>query len=219
MCAELRQRLRLPLRVRYGSIADDGGQTMDSVVTVVRPHRFTVAEYHRMAEVGILSEDSRVELIRGQIVDMAPIGAPHLGMVNRLNRLLAGALAGRGILSVQNPVRLDDGSEPEPDVAVLRPRADDYATATPCPPDVLLLVEVADTSLDYDRAIKLALYAENGIAECRIVNLIERVVEVYRQPRNGHFAEVRRVGPGEVLDVALLPGVALPAVDLFPPIT
>jgi hypothetical protein len=168
--------------------------------------------------VEILGEDSRVELISRRIVDLAPIDARHLGMVNRRNRLLTGALGGRGILSVHNPVRLNNGSESEPDVVVLRPRADDYATATPCSPDVLLLIEVADTSLDYDRAIKLALYAENGIAECRIVNLIERVVEVYRQPRNGHFAEVRRVGPGEPLDLALTPGVALPVVDLFPPI-
>jgi hypothetical protein len=209
--------LRLPLRVRYGGVADNGGQTMESRVTVVRPHRFTVAEYHRMAEVGILGEDSRVELIRGQIVDTAPIGAPHLGMVNRLTRLLPGVLAGRGMLSVQNPVRLDDGSEPEPDVVVLSPRADDYAMATPCPPDVLLLIEVADTSLDDDRGMKLPLYAENGIGECWIVNLIDRVVEVCRQARNGRFADVRRVGAGEVLDIALLPGVALPVADLFPP--
>ena len=207
--------MRLPLGVQYACIASDRGQTMDSVMTVVRPHRFTVAEYHRMAEVGILGEDSRVELIRGQIVDKAPIGAPHLGMVNRLNRLLAGVLAGRGILSVQNPVRLDDGSEPEPDVVVLRPRADDYQTATPCPPDVLLLIEVADTSLDDDRAIKVPLYAENGIAECWIVNLLDRLVEVYRQPGNDRYADVRRAGPGDVLDVALLPGVALPVAELF----
>jgi Uma2 family endonuclease len=192
---------------------------MDGVMTVVRPHRFTVAEYHRMAEVGILGEDSRVELIRGQIVDMAPIGAPHLGMVNRLNRLLAGVLAGRGILSVQNPVRLDDGSEPEPDVAVLRPRADDYQTATPCPPDVLLLIEVADTSLDDDRAIKVPLYAENGIAECWIVNLLDCVVEVYRQPGNGRYADVLRAGPAHVLAFTLLPGVVLPVADLFPAVT
>jgi len=218
VCAALRQRLRLRRTVRYGGAADDGGLTMDSVVVVAKPHRFTVAEYHRMAEVGILNEDSRVELIRGQIVDMAPIGAPHLGMVNRLNRLLPGVLAGRGILSVQNPVRLDDGSEPEPDVVVLRPRADDYATAMPCPSDVLLLIEVADTSLDDDRAIKVPLYAENGIAECWIVNLVDRVVEVYRQPGNGRYADIRRTGQGQVLDVALLVGVALPVGDLFPAI-
>ena len=191
---------------------------MDAMVAGARPHRFTVEEYHRMAEAGILGEDSRVELIRGQILDMAPIGAPHLGMVNLLTHLLHGVLAGRGILSVQNPVRLDDGSEPEPDVVVLRPRADYYQTATPCPPDVLLLIEVADTSLDDDRAIKMPLYAENGIAECWIVNLLDRVVEVHRQPRNGHYAEVRRVRPGDVIDIALLPGVALSVGDLFPAI-
>jgi Uma2 family endonuclease len=189
---------------------------MDSGMTVQRPHRFTVAEYHRMAEAGILGEDSRVELIRGQVVDMAPIGAPHLGMVNRLTRLLPGVLAGRGIISVQNPVRLDDGSEPEPDVAVLRPRPDDYQTATPCPSDVLLLVEVADTSLDDDRAIKAPLYAENGILEYWIMNLLNRTVEVHRQPRNGRYADVRCAGPGEVLDIVLLPHVALPVADLFP---
>lgn len=189
---------------------------MDNVATFIRPHRFTVADYHRMAEAGILGEDSRVELIRGQIVDMAPIGAPHLGVVNRLTRLLPGVLSGRGILSVQNPVRLDDGSEPEPDVVVLMPRADDYETATPRPSDVLLLIEVADTSPDDDREIKAPLCAENGIAECWIVNLVDRIVEVYRQPRNGRYADVRRAAPGQVLDIALLPGVALPVVDCFP---
>ena len=189
---------------------------MDNVVAPVRPHRFTVGDYHRMAEAGILNEDSRVELIRGHIVDRTPIGAPHHGMVIRLTRLLPGVLAGRGILSVQNPVRLDDGSEPEPDVAVLRPRSDDYTTATAGPTDVLLLIEVADTSLNDDRAIKLPLYAESGIAECWIVNLLDRVVEVYRRPGNGRYDDVRRVGAGKVLDIALLPGVALPVGELFP---
>ena len=189
---------------------------MDNVETQVRPHRFTVGDYHRMAEAGILNEDSRVELIRGQIVDMAPIGAPHHGMVIRLTRLLPGVLAGRGILSVQNPVRLDDGSEPEPDVVVLAPRTDDYGTATPAPADVLLLIEVADTSLNADRAIKMPLYAESGIAECWIVNLVCRVVEVYRQPRNCRYEDVRRIGAGEALDIVLLPGVALAVAELFP---
>jgi Uma2 family endonuclease len=119
-----------------------------------------------MAEAGILDEDSRVELIRGQIVDMAPIFAPHIGMVNRLTRLLPAILAGRGMLAIQNPVRLDDGSEPEPDVAVLRPRSDDYETETPRGADVLLVIEVADTGLGDDRDVKAPLYAESGIPEC-----------------------------------------------------
>jgi Uma2 family endonuclease len=101
---------------------------------------------------------------------------------------------------------------------VLRPRADDYTTATALPPDVLLLIEVADTSLDDDREIKVPLYAENGIVECWIVNLLDRVVEAYREPRHGIYADIRRTGAGEILDIALLPGVALPVVDLFPAI-
>jgi Uma2 family endonuclease len=188
---------------------------MDGGAIGGKPHRFTVADYHRMAEAGILDEDSHVELIRGQIVDMAPIGAPHLGMVNRLTRLLPAILDGRGVLSIQNPVRLDDGSEPEPDVAVLRPRADDYETATPRAADVLLVVEVADTSLGDDRDIKAPLYAESGIPECWIVNLVERVVEVYRQPENGRYIQFRRVSAADVLDIVALPGAVLSAADLL----
>jgi Uma2 family endonuclease len=190
-------------------------QAMDGGATGGRAHRFTVSDYHRMAESGILGEDSRVELIRGQIVDMAPIGAPHLGMVNRLTRLLPTILAGRGVLSVQNPVRLDDGSEPEPDVAVLKPRSDDYETATPRAADVLLVIEVADTSLAEDREVKAPLYAECGIPECWIVNLIDRVVEVYRLSGTGGYAAPRNVRPGDILDIAALPGVALQAAELL----
>jgi Uma2 family endonuclease len=188
---------------------------MDGTSPGITPHRFTVAEYHLMAEAGILGEDSRVELIRGQIIDMAPIGAPHLGMVNRLTRLLSALLAGRGIVSVQNPLQLDDGSEPEPDVAVLKPRADDYATATPRAADVLLVIEVADTSLNEDRAIKLPLYAESGLPECWIVNLVDHTVEVYRQPENGAYSVVRTAGSGDVLDILALHGATLPAADLL----
>ena len=191
---------------------------MDGGTPGGRPHRYTVAEYHRMAEAGILNEDSRVELIRGQIVDMAPVGAPHFGMGNRLNRLLSAALVGRGAISVQNPVRMEDGSEPQPDVAVLRPRADDYDRAAPRPADVLLLIEVADSSLPEDRGVKAPLYAEDGIVEYWIVNLVDRVVEVHRRPESGAYAEVRRVGPGETLDAVALPGFALPAANLLRPV-
>jgi Uma2 family endonuclease len=187
----------------------DGGAGGD------RTHRFTVDDYHRMAGAGILGEDSRVELIRGRIVDMAPINAPHLGMVNRLTRLLPIVLAGRGMLSVQNPVRLDDGSEPEPDVAVLRPRADDYETATPRASDVLLIIEVADTSLVEDREVKGPLYAESGIPEYWIVNLVDRVVEVYRPSDNGRYASALRIVSGDVLDIMALPGVVMPAAELL----
>jgi Uma2 family endonuclease len=175
-----------------------------------------VTEYHRMAEAGILDEDSRVELIRGQIVDMAPVGAPHLAMVNRLTRLLPGVVGGRGILSVRNPVQLDDGSEPEPDLAVLTPRPDDYETEIPRAQDVLLIIEVADSSLQEDRERKMPLYAESGVPECWLVNLIDRLVEVYRQPADGLYTQITPVRPGGFLDIAALPGASLLAEDLFP---
>ncbi len=188
---------------------------MDGGATATRPHQFTVADYHRMAAAGILDEDSRVELIRGQIVDMAPIGAPHLNMVNRLTRLLPAILGDLGVLSVQNPVRLDDGSEPQPDVAVLKPRPEEYETATPRAADVLLVIEVAETSLDDDRAVKAPLYAGSGIPEYWIVNIVDRVVEVYRQPENGRYLQTRRVGADGMLDVLMVQGNALPATDLL----
>ena len=189
---------------------------MDGDVTVTRPHRFTVADYYRMAEAGIFNEDSRVELIRGQIVDMPPIGAPHFAAVNRLNRLLGQAAGDRAIVSVQNPVRLDDGSEPEPDVALLKPRADDYATAIAGSDDVLLIVEVADTSLREDRVVKAPLYAEGGIPEYWIVNLLERLVEVHRQPEGGRYAQIRRVRADETLPIlGLGDSVAILAAEIL----
>ena len=139
---------------------------MDGDLIGVRPHRFTVNDYHRIVEAGLLPEGSRVELIRGQIVDMHAIGSPHLGMVIRLNRLMVPALAGRGLVSVRNSVRLDMELEPRPDVALLAPRDDDYDQPPhPGPSDALLLIEVADSSLDYDRTTKAQLYAESGIGE------------------------------------------------------
>ena len=178
-----------------------------------KPHLFTVWDYHCMAEAGVLNEDSRVELIRGQIVDMSPIGAPHFRMVNRLNRLLVPLVGARGIVSVQNPVRLDDGSGPQPDVTILHPRMDQDDAGTPGPADVLLLIEVADSSLESDRAIKLPLYAEAGIRDYWIVNLQERAIEVHRNPESSRYAQVSRAGPGESLDILMLPGLTLPTPD------
>jgi Uma2 family endonuclease len=191
---------------------------MDGVIAGRRPHNFTVADYTRMTEAGILSERARVELIRGQIIDMAAIGTLHFGMVNRLVRIFSTLLVGRGLLHVQNPVRLDDWSEPEPDVTVLKPRDDDYTTVHPRPDNVLLLIEVADSSMDYDRDVKAPLYAESGIVEYWIVNLADRVVEVFRQPENGQYSQVRRVSADEVLDITTLPGVTLPASSLLHPV-
>ncbi len=124
---------------------------------------FTVAEYHRMAEAGVLGEDDRVELLEGEIVQMTPIGSRHAACVARLTHLFVDRLQGRAQVNVQNPVHLSERSEPQPDLALLRPRPDFYARAHPGPADVLLLVEVAETSSDVDWTVKIPLYAGAGV--------------------------------------------------------
>jgi Uma2 family endonuclease len=164
--------------------------------------RFDVDAYYRMAEVGILSPKDRVELIDGEIIEMAPIGAPHGGKVDRLTSLVARIVAeGQAIARVQGPLRLDHRNEPQPDLMLLRPRADFYESGHPTAADVLLLVEVADSSLAWDRGPKLALYARHGVPEVWIVDLRGRTVDVCRQPGPGGYAEQRSVVTGELTPV------------------
>jgi Uma2 family endonuclease len=178
-------------------------------MAVRQPYRFTAEDYHRMAEAGILGEDDRVELIEGQIVEMPPIGSPHSGTVTFLTGRLSRALGDRGIVSVQNPIRLSDISEPQPDVAILHPRRDFYRSSHPRPEDVLLLIEVAETSVDFDRSVKLPLYARVGIPEYWLVDLERGVLEVYRSPQEDRYAGVQelaaraRVAPASLPDVEL----------------
>ncbi len=153
------------------------------------PRLFTVDEYYAMAQAGILGEDDRVELIAGEIVVMSPIGSRHAGCLNRLNELLVPAARRRAIVAPQNPLRLNDSSEPQPDIALLRWRDDSYASRHPGPQDALLVIELADSSLDFDRGAKLALYARNGIAEVWVVNLRADSVEVYRSPGLDGYGE------------------------------
>jgi Uma2 family endonuclease len=174
----------------------------------------TVDEYHRMGEVGILTEDDRVELIEGELVAMAPIGSEHIAATNSLNRLLVLAVGDHGIVSVGNPVRLNRHSEPQPDFSVLKPR-DDYRKMLPRPEDTLLAVEVANTSLDYDRKVKLALYARSGIPEVWIVNLAANEVEVYRSPVADNYTVVARAGLAATLTIAALLGVSIPVARIF----
>jgi Uma2 family endonuclease len=174
----------------------------------------TVDEYHQMGEAGILTEDDRVELIEGELVAMAPIGSEHIAASNSLNRLLVLAVGDRGIVSVGNPVRLNRHSEPQPDFSVLKPR-DDYRKMLPRPEDTLLAVEVANTSLDYDRKVKLALYARSGIPEVWIVNLAANEVEVYRSPVADNYTVVARAGLAATLTIAALLGVSIPVARIF----
>ena len=152
------------------------------MATQVVRRRFTVAEYDRMAASGILTEDDCVELLDGEIDVMTPIGGRHAACVNRLNRLLGRQVGEAALVSVQHPVRLSTLSEPGPDIALLRPRADDYAQDHPSASDVLLLIEVADTSLDTDRAVKLPLYAQALAPEVWLVDLVADQIHRYTEP-------------------------------------
>ncbi len=173
----------------------------------------TVDEYHRMGEAGILTENDRVELIEGELVAMAPIGSGHVAAGNALNRLLVLAVGDRGVVSVQNPVRLTQHSEPQPDFAVLRP-GNDYRTTLPGPVDTLLVVEVASSSLDYDRTVKLPLYARSGIPDAWIVNLAAGEVEIYRSPVGDKYSFMTRVGRTDAITITALPDVRVPVADI-----
>ncbi|TKB77979.1 MAG: Uma2 family endonuclease [Nitrospira sp.] len=168
-------------------------------------HRFSVEEYHRMAQAGIFSEDDRVELIEGEVVAMSPIGSRHAACVKRLLRLFDRSVGDRAIVSVQDPIRLSERSEPQPDLMLLKPRSDFYGQAHPGPADVLLLIEVAETSADSDRGVKLALYARAGISEVWLVDLERERVELYWNPAPGGYQESRTVGRGERLAPQALP--------------
>jgi Uma2 family endonuclease len=184
--------------------------------TTLTTRRFTVDEYYRMAEAGILEPGERVELIEGKIVAMAAIGSRHAGCVNSLTRLLVGAVEDQALVAVQNPVRLSELSEPEPDVAVLRPRADQYADAHPGPGEVLLIIEVADTTVDFDRDVKAPLYAGAGIPEYWLVDLPGDRIEVRRDPDQNGYREVTSHGRGGVLRPGELPELEVPVDAVLP---
>ena len=176
---------------------------------------FTVGDYHRMAETGVLRPEARVELLDGQVVEMTPIGSRHAGCVNRLTRMLTGALGDRATVAIQNPAILDDFSEPQPDVAVVRYRADGYAGRHPGPADVLLLIEVMVTSADFDRDVKVPLYARAGIPEVWLVDLEAAAVEVYREPGEEGYAVVHTATRGDQVTPSNLAHVALPVWDIL----
>ena len=179
--------------------------------------KFTVDEYYRMAEVGILQPDERLELIDGEITLMAPIGNPHASCVRRVERVFA-QIAGEAVtVSGQNPVRLDERSDPQPDVAILRYREDDYAGKPPTAEDVLLLIEVSDTTLTYDRGTKLNLYAEANVPETWIMNLPEDCIESFTQPGPNGYAHHVIYRRGDTISPSTLPDVEFAVNDLLPP--
>ena len=187
----------------------------EMMATSTTTRKFTVDEYNRMSQVGILDEDDRVELWDGEIRVMSPIGSAHSAVVNRLIALFSEALGKRVVLSVQNPVELDEYHDPQPDVAVLKPKADYYASGHPQPRDTLLVVEVSDTSLVYDREEKLPKYAEVGIPEVWIVDIQGEAIEQFSQP-SGHDYQQRSVlGRGQRLGSVSFPDLILVTDDIL----
>jgi Uma2 family endonuclease len=181
----------------------------------VEKRLFTVAEYYQMAEAGIFNEDDRVELIHGEILHMSPIGSPHMACVNRLTRIVSAQLEAKGILSIQNPIGIDDYSEPEPDVAILKYRSDHYEEKIPIPSDVLLVIEVADTSIKYDRNVKIPLYAEAGISEAWLVNLSKKEVTVFTEPMSDGYVQSRRYRLGNAISCKQVKELEIKVNDLF----
>jgi Uma2 family endonuclease len=175
---------------------------------------FTVAEFHQMAEAGVFGEDDRIELVEGEILEMSPIGSHHAARVARLQQRLSFAVSERALIWVQNPVRLDDRSEPQPDLALLEVRRDFYEAALPGPDNVLLIVEIADSSAEYDRQIKAPLYARCAIAEYWLVDLLRQVVTVYRDPSLDGYRSVRVAQPGQQISPLAFPDVQLDVSDI-----
>ena len=187
------------------------------MTTPIKRRAFSVDEYHAMVEAGILTKHDHVELLDGEIVAMVPIGSGHASCVMRLSELLSEAVGKRAIVSVQSPVRLDEASEPQPDLMLLKRRDDFYAEAHPTPAEVLLLIEVSDTTIVFDRNVKLPLYARSAIPEVWIVNLPERTIDAYSAPSGLEYTESRSIGmdgalsPASFEDVSLRVGAVIPA--------
>jgi Uma2 family endonuclease len=167
--------------------------------------RFTVDEYQRMGQVGILSEDDRLELIDGEIVSMTPIGHRHVACVSRTTRALVRAVGDEAIVQPQGPVRLDLYHEPEPDLVLLRPQADFYASRHRGPEDILLVIEMADSSVEYDRDVKARIYAKSGVPEYWLADLNTNIVWRYSLPERDAYSKVEQYRRGQSVAPRLLP--------------
>jgi Uma2 family endonuclease len=176
---------------------------------ILARHRLTVSDYHRMAESGVLPETARTELIDGEIIDMAPIGTRHASAVSRLARRCERAVGDTATVWPQNPLRLGEHSEPEPDLLLLKPRGDFYADAHPVAADVLLLIEVSDSTARYDREIKLPLYARHGVGEVWIIDLDAKLIRCFRKPHGNEYLEATASAEAGVMAVQAMPGVSI----------
>lgn len=178
-------------------------------------HSISAEEYLRMGEAGVFDPEARLELIDGEIIEMAPIGSPHAGLVNRLTAIFVQRAAGRGVVSVQNPVIISDRSVPQPDLALLKPRADYYSASHPTVSDVLLVVEVADSTLTFDLGTKVPLYARCGIAEAWVADVNERVIHVFRGPGAAGYRTTFTAPSGHSVSCVALPEILIEVRELF----
>jgi Uma2 family endonuclease len=186
------------------------GEEDGMIETEPTRHRFTVEEYHRMGELGFFTEDDRVELIRGDLVDMNPIGIPHMNCVTRLNHMLVERSRGRYFVSVQNPVTAADESEPQPDFSLLRELPNPETEGPPSKEKTLIAIEVSDTTLAYDRNVKLPLYAETGIPEAWIVDIKGKRIEVHSEPSAEGYKATRIFAAGEEVESATVAELSVP---------
>jgi len=191
-------------------------QQAQTPVQVAR-RAFSTADYHRMAEAGILGEDDRVELIDGEVRLMSPIGLTHVVIVNSYVALLSAQADKLVIVSVQNPIQLSDKSEPQPDLALWRYREDSYRKAAPTPADVLLVIEVSDSTLAYDRQEKLPRYALAGIPEVWITNVDGETIEHYSEPQGNQYATKQTFKRGQTINVLALPQITIAVDSIFGP--
>ena len=182
---------------------------------IIKKHLLTVEEYHRMGETGILKQQDRVELIEGEIVDMAPIGSNHAGTVNYLSKVLNTSLSTEAIISSQNPIIMNNLSEPEPDIVVLKLRDDFYRHAHPTPDDIYLVIEVAESSLQYDREIKIPLYAKYNIPEVWLVDLESNQLTVYSSPKNNQYENIETITTYSHVAIQKIPGIKINLSNLF----
>ena len=187
---------------------------MGAPLTVPR-RLLSIAEFHRIGEAGVLGEDDRIELVEGEMIEMAPIGSRHLAKVNRLARLLSIAAGELAIVSVQNPIALPPHNEPQPDIALLKPRLDDYESALPTVDDILLVIEVADTTLNYDRDAKLPIYARHGIAEVWLVDIMGQRLTVHREPGSKGYSRLLTPERGDTVTPLLCASAAIQLSELW----
>ena len=183
--------------------------------TEVIKKRFTVDEYYRMAEAGILRPEDRLELIDGEIIQMSPIGLRHMGRVNRANTLLIRAFGEKAVVSPQNPVQLSDWTEPQPDIVVFKPRSDFYESKKPTPSDVFLVMEISDTSLGYDLKIKLPYFAAALIPEVWIQDINGDILHVFRDPEGNRYVTSTQLKAGDFVCPLAFPEIRFSINDIF----